>query len=201
MIFWINVPIGIGAIVAALILLPGNVQARTGLGQLDLPGALTAVTGLAGLVFGIQTAASDGWASPKTLGALTISVFCSPPSSSSSGGCGGHWCRRTLGGSIHWSPRTGVMLGVTGLLVGAVFLGSIFFQTTLGYSALEAGLAFLPLAVILTVGTRLGSHLLGRVAPRLVAAGGCCWPRVGRSGCRPHRSMPDSWLICCPACC
>jgi hypothetical protein len=37
---------------------------------------------------------------------------------------------------------------------------------------LEAGLAFLPMAVILTVGTRLGSHLLGHVAPRLVAAGG-----------------------------
>ena len=73
MIFWINVPIGIGAIVAGLMLLPRNVQARTGLGQLDLPGALTAVTGLAALVFGIQAAASDGWASPKTLGALTIS--------------------------------------------------------------------------------------------------------------------------------
>ena len=64
------------------------------------------------------------------------------------------------------------MLGVTGLLVGAVFLGSIFFQTTLGYSALEAGLAFLPLALILIVGTRLGSHLLGLVPPRMVAAGG-----------------------------
>ena len=73
MIFWINVPIGIGTIVAGLMLLPRNVQARTGLGQLNLPGALTAVTGLAALVFGIQAAASDGWASPKTLGALTIS--------------------------------------------------------------------------------------------------------------------------------
>ena len=64
------------------------------------------------------------------------------------------------------------MLGVTGLLVGAVFLGSVFVQTVLGYTALQAGLAFLPMAAVLIVGTRLGSHLLGHVPPRLVAAGG-----------------------------
>ena len=73
MIFWVNVPIGIGAIVAALVLLGKNGPARPGLGQLDLPGALAAVTGLAALVFGIQSAASDGWTSPKTLAVLSVS--------------------------------------------------------------------------------------------------------------------------------
>jgi EmrB/QacA subfamily drug resistance transporter len=172
MIFWINVPIGIGAVVAALMLLDENVPSRAGLGQLDLPGALTAVTGLAALVFGIQTAASDGWSSPTTLGALAVSGALL-----TAFGFVERRVRQPLVPPHTWRIRTlvsatGVMLGVTGLLVGAVFLGSIFFQTTLGYSALEAGLAFLPLAVILTVGTRLGSHLLGHVAPRLVAAGG-----------------------------
>ena len=61
-----------------------------------------------------------------------------------------------------WSIKTlvsgtVVMLGITGVLVGAVFLSSIFFQTVLGYSALEAGLAFLPMAVALVVGTHLAS--------------------------------------------
>ena len=60
MIFRINVPIGIGAIVAALVLLPRTGPARSGLARLDLPGAVAAVTGLAALVFGIQNAASDG---------------------------------------------------------------------------------------------------------------------------------------------
>lgn len=172
MIFWINVPIGIGAIVAALVLLDRNDPARAGLAQLDLPGALTAVTGLAALVFGIQTAASDGWTSPKTLGALAISGALL-----AAFGFIERRVRQPLVPPHTWRIKTlvsatGVMLGVTGLLVGAVFLGSTFFQTTLGYSALEAGLAFLPLAVILTIGTRLGSHLLGHVAPRFVAAGG-----------------------------
>jgi MFS family permease len=72
-IFWVNVPIGAGAVVAALVLLPRTGPARSGLAQLDLPGAVAAVTGLGALVFGIQTAASDGWTSPKTLGALVLS--------------------------------------------------------------------------------------------------------------------------------
>ena len=60
---------------------------------------------------------------------------------------------------------TAVMLGVSGILVGAVFLTSIFLQTVLGYSALEAGLTFLPFALALTIGTVLARHLLGHVVP------------------------------------
>ena len=80
---------------------------------------------------------------------------------------------------------TAVMLGVTGILVGAVFLTSIFLQTVLGFSALETGLAFLPFALAITVGTVVARHLL---APRLTARhrhhraahhrrrGRCCCP-------------------------
>ena len=179
MIFWVNVPIGVGAIVAAMVLLRGPGAARPGLGQLDLPGAIAAVTGLAALVFGIQSAASDGWTSPKTLAVLSVSALLLaafgfierrvahplvPPHT---------WRIKTL------VSGTGVMLGVTGLLVGAVFLSSVFFQTVLRYTALQAGLAFLPMAAVLIVGTRLGSHLLGHVPPRLVAAGGLLFAAGG----------------------
>jgi hypothetical protein len=63
-----------------------------------------------------------------------------------------------------------VMLGVTGLLVGTVFLCSVFFQTVLGFSALVAGLAFLPLALAITVGTHVAGRLAARLAPRSIAA-------------------------------
>jgi len=171
-VFWVNFPIGVGAVVAPRVLLPRTGPARSGLAQLDLPGAVAAVTGLGALVFGIQTATSDGWTSPKTLGALAVSGLLL-----STFGIIERRVRQPLVPPHTWRittlvSGTGVMLGVTGLLVGAVFLGSIFFQTTLGYSPLEAGLAFLPLALILIVGTRLGSHLLGHVPTRMVAAGG-----------------------------
>ena len=64
------------------------------------------------------------------------------------------------------------MLGVTGILVGAVFLTSIFLQTVLGYSALETGLAFLPFALAITAGTLVARHLLNHLSPRVIATVG-----------------------------
>ena len=67
---------------------------------------------------------------------------------------------------------TAVMLGVTGLLVGTVFLTSIFLQTVLGFSALKTGVAFLPFALAITAGTVVARHLLGHLSPRVIAATG-----------------------------
>ena len=64
------------------------------------------------------------------------------------------------------------MLGVTGLLVGTVFLTSIFLQTVLGFSALQTGAAFLPFAFAITAGTVLARHLLSHLSPRVIAATG-----------------------------
>jgi predicted MFS family arabinose efflux permease len=67
---------------------------------------------------------------------------------------------------------TAVMLGVTGILVGTVFLTSIFMQTVLGFSALRTGVAFLPFAFAITAGTVVARHLLGHLTPRVIAATG-----------------------------
>ena len=67
---------------------------------------------------------------------------------------------------------TAVMLGVTGILVGTVFLTSIFLQTVLGFSALETGLAFLPFALAITAGTLVAKHLLAHLSPRVIATVG-----------------------------
>ena len=77
------------------------------------------------------------------------------------------------------------MLGVTGILVGTVFLTSIFVQTVLGFSALEAGVAFLPFAFAITVGTVVARHLMAHASPR---------------GRRDHRAGPGRRppRLCCP---
>ena len=93
---------------------------------------------------------------------------------------------------------TTVMLGVTGILVGTVFLTSIFVQTVLGFSALETGLAFLPFALAITVGTVVARHLLAHVSPRAIATvgllitAGAAAAAVHRGQRRPlrHRHPP-----------
>src|SRR5699024_9471073 len=74
-----------------------------------------------------------------------------------------------------WQAKTRVsgsaaILGVSGILVGTVFLASIFVQTVMGYSAFKAGVAFIPFALSITVGTVVARHALAHVAPRTVAA-------------------------------
>jgi MFS family permease len=141
-------------------------------GQLDLAGAFTVMTGLVALVYAFQGTADHGWTSTRTLlplavGAVLLSAFAAverrgrqplvPPST---------WRVRPLISSAT------VMLGATGLLVGAFYLNTLFLQDVLEASPLETGLAFLPLAVVILVAAHLASHLLSRLGSKIVMAAG-----------------------------
>lgn len=171
-IFWVNVPIGVVALVAAARILPRETVQPVGLARFDVLGAATAVAGLGTLMFALAGTSTHGWTSPRTIVALAAAAVL----------LGGFAVveRRVAQPLVPphtWSVQslvsgTAVMLGVTGLLVGAVFLTSIFFQTVLGYSALRAGLGFLPLAVALVVGTHLAARLTSHASPRTIAVTG-----------------------------
>jgi EmrB/QacA subfamily drug resistance transporter len=171
-IFWVNVPIGTVALVVAYRALPANRPDHAGMSQFDLPGAATALGGLMALMFALGGATSSGWQSTRTLAGFALSTALLsaftvierrsrhpliPPHT---------WKVKTL------VSGTTVMLGITGLLVGAVFLTSIFVQGVLGYSALKTGLAFLPFAFAITAGTQVARHLLAHTSPRNIATAG-----------------------------
>ena len=171
-IFWINVPVGVAVLVAGWHALPAQSAGHSATKRLDLPGGVALVAGLAALVYGIESIPSHGAASPITMGAFGAAVVLLiaferierrtgtplvPPHA---------WRIRSL------VAGTATMAGVTAVLVGAIFLTSIFCQTVLGYSALRTGAALLPLAVALTAGTHVARHLLARASARSVAAGG-----------------------------
>lgn len=171
-IFWINGPVGLVALVVGLRVLPRTKVTRPSLSAFDVPGALAVIGGLVSLTYALGATATHGWWSARTVGGLVVSavllvVFLRiearapqplfPPQV---------WRLDAL------VSGTAVMLGITGLLVGAVFLTSIFLQTVLGWSALETGVAFLPFALAITLGTVVARHLLAHVSPRVVAAAG-----------------------------
>jgi EmrB/QacA subfamily drug resistance transporter len=179
LIFWVNVPIGVVTLVAAARILPRDETRRPDVTQFDVPGAVSAIAGVGALMFGLSGTSAHGWLSTRTLVAFGLAAALLtgfvlverraarplvPPHT---------WKIRTLVSS------TGVMLGVTGILVGTVFLMSIFFQTVLGYTGLRAGLAFLPLALSITVGTHVTSRLQGRATPRTIASWGLALAGVG----------------------
>ncbi len=179
LIFWVNVPIGVAALALGLKVLPKEKTAPARFAQFDLPGAFTVIGGLGALMYGLASTSTHGWVSVRTLvafasSAVLLAAFVRierraarplvPPHT---------WKVTTL------VSGTTVMLGATALLVGTVFLTSIFVQSVMGYSALRAGVAFLPLALAITVGTHAASKLLSRTSPRNVAAGGLAIVTVG----------------------
>ncbi len=172
LIFWVNVPIGVIALTLGLKVLPKDAVASADLTQFDLPGALTVISGLGALMYGLASTSAHGWLSARALigfaaSAVLLASFVRIE----------HGAARPLVPPHTWKVSTlvsgtTVMLGATALLVGTVFLTSIFFQTVMGYSALRAGIAFLPLALAITAGTHLASKLLARTSPRNIASAG-----------------------------
>jgi hypothetical protein len=138
-VFFINVPVGAAVLVGVLRkvpALPGT--GGTGRGRLDVSGALMLVTGLLALVYAVESTTSHGWTAPQTLVAAAAAVALLggflvnerrvaapivPPAT---------WRIRSL------VSASVVMAGVTGAVVGAIFLSSLYLQQVLGSSALVA---------------------------------------------------------------
>ena len=179
LIFWVNVPVGGVALAVGLVVLPKDATARAGLSQFDLPGALTVIGGLGALMYGLASTSTYGWVSTRTLAdfaasAVLLTAFVRIETRAARPLVPPHtWRVRTL------LSGTTVMLGATALLVGTVFLASIFVQSVMGYSALRAGLAFLPLALAITGGTHVAGKLLSKTSPRSIAGGGLALVTVG----------------------
>ena len=171
-VFFINVPIGVVTLVATLRAVPAGTTAGAGLRGLDVPGAVTLVGGLLLLVNAIESINSHGWTDALTLvsavgAAVLLTVFALverrvkaplvPPRT---------WRVRSL------VSASTVMAGVTGAVVGAIFLSSLYLQQVLGASAIVTGLEFLPLAAAITFSAAVASKVLAHAGPRLLILAG-----------------------------
>jgi EmrB/QacA subfamily drug resistance transporter len=162
---YVNVPIAIAAAIGAVVVIP-RTEAAKGV-RLDIPGVLTAVLGLTGLVYGFSRAETDGWTDAWTMGVLLVSVLLVVAFVVIQ--------RRTthplLPLRVVLDRRRGgayaaIALAAIGMFAVFLFL-TYYMQQTLGFSPLQTGLAFLPFVVgIVTSSTVLVPRLLPRVGPR-----------------------------------
>jgi DHA2 family methylenomycin A resistance protein-like MFS transporter len=172
-IFWINVPIGVAALVLTLRHVPEsrNPRART----LDPLGQVLAIASLGLLTFVAVQGRELGWTSPTTLACIA--------------GCVAGPLAFVAAEHRHREPMIPLRLLRRGQLPVAVavaacmtfgmyglfMLTSLMFQQERGASALGAGLAMLPLAVAATALSPLTGRLVTRHGPRLpMTAGMAC---------------------------
>jgi EmrB/QacA subfamily drug resistance transporter len=170
-IFFVNVPVGIASVALALRFVPESRvdhERRT----FDLLGATTVTSALLVIVFAIVKAQPWGWGSPKTIGLLGVGVallalFVAIERRSKAPLMRlGIFRIRTL------ATADASLLLVASAMFGMFFFASLYVQEILGYSPLQAGLAFLPVTVGMIVGSVSAQQLIKRFGIRNVALAG-----------------------------
>jgi EmrB/QacA subfamily drug resistance transporter len=171
-ILFVNVPIGAVGAVAATRLLSRAVPER-GRQHFDVAGAIAVTTGLVLVTFAIVRTDVHGWTSAPTLlvggaGLILLVVFVAIE---------GRLAARPLVPLRVFASRslTGANLVVFALGSSAFamwYFLSLYLQQVLGYGALEAGVAFLPMTAAIMVASPVAGRLVSRIGPGAVMTGG-----------------------------
>lgn len=189
---YINVPIALCAAFAARALLPDTRRAHSSESQFDLLGLLLGSTALITLVYAGAQISRVGWSSASLLAlgsAVLFALFLRQESRAPAPLLPLGIVRDRQRGAAYLSA----LLAVAGMFGAFLFL-TYELQSVLGFSPLEAGLAFLPMSLAsLLAGTVVAPRLLPRVAPRLLIAPGFVLAALGMGVLTQLR--PDSTYL------
>jgi EmrB/QacA subfamily drug resistance transporter len=181
-VLFVNVPIGAAVLLGALFYLT-EAKREDVQHKLDVAGAITVTAGLGAVIYAIVGTNTNSWGSSRTLsflgaGAVLLAIFL------------------FIERRIAHTPLVPFNLfrsrSVTGsnlvmILVGSAFFSmwyflTLYLQNVLHYSALRAGTAFVPMAIMIIVGAQISSRLVPRIGIRplllvgtLVAMSGFIW--------------------------
>jgi EmrB/QacA subfamily drug resistance transporter len=170
-IFFLNVPIGAAALLLAPRVVPESRLAGARR-RYDPLGALTVTGALVALVYAISQAPTVGWTAARTLALLAASAallagFLVVEARAEAPLLPLRLFRlKTLAGS----NAVGFLLG--GSFFAFIFIGTLYMQQVLGYSALKTGIAWLAASLISVALAGLSQALVTRVSAKLVMAAG-----------------------------
>lgn len=170
-VFWFDVPFGVVGLVGAVLLLRPH-RASTGRQPFDVPGAAVSAAALTALVAAASAGNSWGWASPRIVGLLALSmgafvVFALIER------------RRThplldLHLFAAWS-RSAAYLSLALLAVSdfsIALLMSLYFQRVMRLTALRAGLRLLPITLAAMVTAPVAGRLASRYSRQILSSSG-----------------------------
>ena len=165
-IFFVNLPIGVATALFALRL----VDRDEGLGLregADLPGAVLITGGLMTLVYTILEAGEQGWGSARTLGLGAVSIALLTAFVLRQARIANPLMPLRLFRSRNVAGANIVQALFVSGMFGMFFLGALYMQRVLGYEALEVGLAFLPVTLVIgTLSLGFSERLNMRFGPR-----------------------------------
>jgi EmrB/QacA subfamily drug resistance transporter len=187
---FINVPIGAVLVSLAPAYLP---ETERHTGEFDLGGAVTSTLGMSALVYGLVRAAETSWGDALALGsfagaAVMLAAFVTIE----------RRARQPITPLRLFADRERVGAYATRLLMVGAMFGMFFYLTQFlqgaeGYSALKAGLAFLPTTLTIFAMVKVVPRLLGRVGAYRTLIGGLALALVGLLWLSRISTTTDYW--------
>jgi EmrB/QacA subfamily drug resistance transporter len=165
-VFFINVPFGILAGVAAAMYLR-EMRNRDATAKLDVTGSVLVTAGLASAIYAVVNTTTHSWTSSTTLSWLILGLA-------------------MLAAFIFWEAKVAshplvpfkifksrplTTANLMMFLIGGAFFAmwyflTYYFQSVLGYGPVKAGFAFLPMAIAIIIGAQISSRLLSKTGVR-----------------------------------
>ena len=177
-VLWVNVPVSLIALaLSPRLIAESRAEAETR--AFDVAGAVTVTAALSILVYALVDANDAGWGSSQTIGLIALSILLLAA-----------FVAIELRATKPLVPfsifriRTLTGANVVGLLVGAslfsmFFFISLYMQQVLGYSAIHAGLSYLPLALVIMASAGIASQLVTKLGYKPVLAAGLMFIVIG----------------------
>ena len=193
-IFYINVPVGLLGVVAALLVIRES-KDTSHEQRLDAPGLITSGLAFFAVVFALIESSRYGWGSAAIIGLFALAVvaigmFVVVES------------RQRLPMFDLGLFRNGTLVGanivallVTLAMFGVFFFISLYMQNVRGYSAVEAGATFLPMTLLIIVLAPVAGRFSDRLGSRGLMSGGMTLTGVSLllfARLEPHSSF---WVI------
>ena len=178
-VFFINVPIGAAVLALAPRVVPESRSESASRGGYDAEGAVAITLGTIALVFTLIKAESWGWTSGRTIAGFGVAAVLVGAFLVIERRHEDPLIPLRIFSNRSLAASDATMLVVAAALFGMFFFSTLYLQQVLGYSALETGVAYLPLSLTLVGGSAVASRFVDRFTPKPVLVAGLAVSTAG----------------------
>jgi EmrB/QacA subfamily drug resistance transporter len=164
-IFWINIPIGVAAVILTQLFVPESKAATAR--RFDPWGQSLVIITLATLTYGVIEGPSRGWGSPLIVAMFAVAAVAAVALVRVESRREQPLLDIRFFRSVPFSGASAIAVLAFGVLSGFLFLNTLYLQEGRGFSALHAGLLTLPMAAMICLFAPVSGRLVGTKGPRL----------------------------------
>lgn len=170
-IFLINVPIGIAAVLVTSAVVPES-RDTTGQVALDVPGTVLITGAIASLTWGLIEAGDRGWSNSLILLAFAIAAVLGTAFVIVESRTEKPMVPLSFFKSSTFTGANTVAFAVSFLIAGLAFFGTLYLQNVLGFSPVRAGMALIPMVIVMMIGAPLSGSMINRIGySKMIALG------------------------------